>query len=50
MKQADTDILTIRSRQELLRRNENYESFFEAGAPRLTEACREMILRFLAGS
>jgi D-sedoheptulose 7-phosphate isomerase len=34
---------------ELLRRNGIFESFFEAEAPRLAEACHEMSQRFLAG-
>jgi D-sedoheptulose 7-phosphate isomerase len=37
------------SREELLRRNAIFESFFEAEAPRLAEACHEMSRRFLAG-
>lgn len=45
----DTDTLATRSRQELLRRNGVFESFFEAEAPRLAEACHEMSRRFLAG-
>jgi D-sedoheptulose 7-phosphate isomerase len=49
VKQADTDILAIRSREELLRRNQIFESFFDAEAPRLAEACHEMSRRFLAG-
>jgi D-sedoheptulose 7-phosphate isomerase len=49
MKQADTESLAIRSREELLRRNQIFESFFEAEAPRLAEACHEMSRRFLAG-
>src|SRR5215207_7907105 len=49
MKQADTDTLTIRSRDELLRRNGIFERFFEAEASRLAEACHEMSRRFLAG-
>jgi D-sedoheptulose 7-phosphate isomerase len=49
MKQADTESLTIRSRAELLRRNEIFESYFTAEAPRLAEACHEMSRRFLAG-
>lgn len=36
-------------RTELLRRNGIFESFFEAEAPRLAEACHEMSRRFLAG-
>jgi D-sedoheptulose 7-phosphate isomerase len=49
MKRADTDPITIRSRDELLRRNEIFESFFEVEVPRLAEACHEMSRRFLAG-
>ncbi|HET7270388.1 MAG TPA: SIS domain-containing protein [Rubrobacter sp.] len=49
MKQADTNSLNIRSREELLRRNAIFESFFEAEASRLAEACHEMSRRFLAG-
>jgi D-sedoheptulose 7-phosphate isomerase len=41
--------LTTRSRTELLRRNQIFESFFEAKAPRLAEACHEMSRRFLSG-
>jgi len=41
--------LTAQSRTELLRRNRIFESFFEAEAPRLAEACHEMSRRFLAG-
>jgi D-sedoheptulose 7-phosphate isomerase len=44
-----TEDLTSQSRTELLRRNEIFESFFEAEAPRLAEACHEMSRRFLAG-
>src|ERR687889_259747 len=49
MKQADTESLVIRSRDELLRRNQVLESFFRTQAPRLAEACHEMSRRFLAG-
>jgi D-sedoheptulose 7-phosphate isomerase len=49
MRSVDTDTLTVCSRQELLRRNGIFESFFEAEAPRLAEACHEMSRRFLAG-
>jgi D-sedoheptulose 7-phosphate isomerase len=49
MKRADTDPITIRSRDELLRRNEIFEAFFEVEVPRLAEACHEMSRRFLAG-
>jgi len=41
--------LTAQSRTELLRRNAISESFFEAEAPRLAEACHEMSRRFLSG-
>jgi D-sedoheptulose 7-phosphate isomerase len=44
-----TEELTAQSRTELLRRNEIFESYFEAKAPRLAEACHEMSRRFLAG-
>jgi D-sedoheptulose 7-phosphate isomerase len=47
--QVDTDILAARSREELLRRNELFETFFHREAPRLAEACHEMSRRFLAG-
>jgi D-sedoheptulose 7-phosphate isomerase len=46
---VDTNVLAIRSRDELLRRNAVFESFFEAEAPRLADACHEMSRRFLAG-
>ncbi|HSL00401.1 MAG TPA: SIS domain-containing protein [Rubrobacteraceae bacterium] len=49
MRRADTETLTIRSREELLRRNEIFERFFKKEAPRLAEACHEMSRRFLAG-
>jgi D-sedoheptulose 7-phosphate isomerase len=49
MSQVDTDALTFQSREELLRRNGIFESFFEHEAPRLAEACHEMSQRFLAG-
>lgn len=45
----DTDTLTTRSREELLRRNGVFEDFFRAEAPRLAEACDEMARRFLNG-
>jgi D-sedoheptulose 7-phosphate isomerase len=47
--QIDTDSLAIHIRNELLRRNGIFETFFEAEAPRLAEACHEMSRRFLAG-
>ncbi len=43
------DTLTARSREELLRRNEIFENFFEAEIPRLAEACHEMSRRFTKG-
>jgi D-sedoheptulose 7-phosphate isomerase len=46
---ADTNVLATRSSEELLRRNEVFESFFRSEAPRLAEACHEMSRRFLAG-
>src|SRR5215210_39741 len=49
MSQADTDALTIQSREELLQRNGIFETFFEAEATRLAEACHEMSRRFLTG-
>src|SRR5215218_2744992 len=49
MRQVNKDALTIQSREELLRRNGIFESFFEAEATRLAEACHEMSRRFLAG-
>ncbi len=49
MRPVDTDTLAARSREELLRRNGVFESFFKAEAPRLAEACHEMSRRFLVG-
>ncbi|HVF01504.1 MAG TPA: hypothetical protein VNA27_09265, partial [Rubrobacteraceae bacterium] len=49
MRQVDTYMLAARSGEELLRRNEVFESFFRAETPRLAEACHEMARRFLAG-
>src|ERR687886_1888015 len=46
---VDTNVLAIRSREELLRRNGTFEVFFRTEAPRLAEACHEMSWRFLAG-
>ena len=46
---VDTNVLTVRSREELLRRNRIFEGFFRTEAPRLAEACHEMSRRFLAG-
>lgn len=49
MRSVATDPLFDRSREELLRRNLIFETFFRAEAPRLAEACHEMSRRFLAG-
>ena len=49
MGQVDTDMLAARSGEALLRRNEVFETFFEAEIPLLAEACREMSRRFLEG-
>ncbi len=49
MVRTDADTLAAQSRTELLRRNSIFESFFEAEAPRLAEACDEISRRFLAG-
>ena len=49
MAQIETKTLIDRSRTELLRRNEIFETFFEAEAARLAEACHEMSRRFFAG-
>src|SRR5215210_6663023 len=49
MRQADLQTLAAHSGEELLRRNGIFESFFEAEAPRLAEACHEMSRRFLEG-
>src|SRR5918997_1992921 len=46
---VDTNVLAVRSREELLRRNAIFEAFFGTEAPRLAEACHEMSRRFLAG-
>src|ERR671939_1784610 len=49
MRSIDTDTLSVRSREKLLRRNRVFETFFRAEASRLAEACHEMSRRFLAG-
>jgi D-sedoheptulose 7-phosphate isomerase len=49
MRPVDAGTLVTRSREELLRRNGVFETFFKAEAPRLAEACHEMSRRFLAG-
>jgi D-sedoheptulose 7-phosphate isomerase len=46
---VDTNVLAVRSREELLRRNRIFEAFFRTEAPRLAGACHEMSRRFLAG-
>ncbi len=46
---VDINVLAVRSREELLRRNGIFEDFFKTEAPRLAEACHEMSRRFLAG-
>jgi D-sedoheptulose 7-phosphate isomerase len=46
---VNTNVLAMRSREELLRRNKIFEAFFRTEAPRLAEACHEMSNRFLAG-
>ncbi len=46
---TDASALAARTREGLLRRDAIFESFFEAEAPRLAEACHEMSRRFLAG-
>ena len=46
---ADGEDLVARTRSDLLRRNEIFEDFFRAEAPRLARACQEMSHRFLAG-
>jgi D-sedoheptulose 7-phosphate isomerase len=46
---VDTNVLAVRSSEELLRRNGVFEAFFRTEAARLAEACHEMSRRFLAG-
>ena len=46
---VDTNVLAIRSREDLLRRNSIFEAFFRAEAPGLAKACHEMSRRFLTG-
>jgi D-sedoheptulose 7-phosphate isomerase len=48
-RQVDANALAARSREQLLRRNAIFESFFETEASRLAGACHEMSRRFLAG-
>jgi D-sedoheptulose 7-phosphate isomerase len=47
MRPQNTDTVVVRD--ELLLRNRIFETFFEAEAPRLAEACHEMSRRFLSG-
>jgi D-sedoheptulose 7-phosphate isomerase len=47
--QAEEHRLGERSREALFRRNPVVAAFFQAEAPRLAAACREMAQRFLAG-
>jgi D-sedoheptulose 7-phosphate isomerase len=49
MRPQNTDTFVDRTRDELLLRNQIFESFFEVEAPRLAEACHEMSRRFLNG-
>ena len=49
MRSVDTHTLPTCIRKALVDRNEIFERFFEAEAPRLAEACHEMSRRFLAG-
>lgn len=46
---VDTAMLAARSKEALLRRNQVFENFFRAEAPRLAEACHQMSHRFLEG-
>ena len=49
MQPLDSSLLAAQISERLLRRNAVFESFFEAEAPRLAEACHEMSRRFLSG-
>ncbi|MGB3633172.1 MAG: hypothetical protein WA982_03955, partial [Rubrobacteraceae bacterium] len=49
MRILDADTLAAQSREELLRRNEIFKSFFASEASRLAEACHAMSRRFMAG-
>jgi D-sedoheptulose 7-phosphate isomerase len=49
MRPQNTDTFVARTRDELLLRNRIFETYFEAEAPRLAEACHEMSRRFLNG-
>src|ERR687893_796769 len=49
MQPIDTEILALRGREELLQRNNIFEAFLKAEAPRLAEACHTMSRRFLSG-
>ena len=48
-RRIDADVPPAQSRTGLLQRNAVFETFFEAEAPRLAEACHEVSRRFLAG-
>ncbi|MDQ2742893.1 MAG: phosphoheptose isomerase, partial [Chloroflexota bacterium] len=45
----DADSIALRTKNDLLRRNAIFETFFSTEAPRLARACQEMSRRFLAG-
>jgi D-sedoheptulose 7-phosphate isomerase len=49
MRPQNTDTFVARAQDELVLRNRIFETFFEAEAPRLAEACHEMSRRFLSG-
>ncbi|MGH3086434.1 MAG: SIS domain-containing protein [Rubrobacteraceae bacterium] len=49
MRAVNTEKLPDRTKDELLRRNEIFEQFFENEASRLAEACHEMSRRFTNG-
>jgi D-sedoheptulose 7-phosphate isomerase len=49
MQPIDTETLAVRGREELLQRNNIFEAFFKAQAPRLAKACHTMSRRFLSG-
>src|ERR671916_1220670 len=49
MQPIDTEKLALRGREELLQRNNIFEAFFKAQAPRLAKACHTMSRRFLSG-
>jgi D-sedoheptulose 7-phosphate isomerase len=49
MTHVKIDNLAAQTKENLLRRNEVFEAFFKAEAPRLAEACHEMSRRFTNG-